>query len=363
MTIILPKPARQTFAKIALALLGLCLSPMLVFSQITGGQHVFQFLSLSPSARITGLGGAQIAVKDDDLGFALANPAALNPQMGGRLAFNHDFYLGGIRHGYFAVGKHLKQAGMTFHAGLRYMNYGEIPRADALGVVNGTVAAGETAFTLGAGRRLTDRFSLGLNLHLANATFDTYKASALTADAGLMYSDTARRFTAGLVLKNKGTELRTFNGERENLPFDLQAGFSKRLRHLPFRFSVIAHHLHQWDIRYDDPNAASDDILIFGEEPSSNKGTPWLDNAFRHLIFSGEFLLGKSQSFRLRLGYNHLRKRELSVKNYRSLAGFSGGIGLKISRFRVDFGYAAYHLAGGGAHFSLATNLNEFFRK
>ena len=338
----------------------LLLLPMQVFGQVTGGQHVFQFLSLSPSARITGLGGAQIAVQDDDLAFANANPAALNPRMDNRLTFNHNFYLSDIQHGYFAYGKHLKKAGMTFHAGLRYMNYGDIERADEQGIVNGKVKAAETAFTAGAGRRLTDRLTLGLNLHLANSTFDTYRASALAADAGLMYVDTAKRVTAGLVLKNRGTQLSTYNGTREDLPYDVQLGFSKRLKHMPFRFTVIAHHLHRWDIRYDDPNADGDDVLLFGEDQNADKGSPFVDNLFRHLIFNGEFLLGKAEGFRLRLGYNHLRKRELSVRNYRSLAGFSGGLGLKINRFRLDFGYAAYHLAGGTTHFSLSTNLNEF---
>ncbi|MBK8192299.1 MAG: hypothetical protein IPK76_03585 [Lewinellaceae bacterium] len=61
-------------------------------AQITGGQHVFQFLTLSPSARITALGGMQITVQDDDVAFAATNPAALNPAMDGRLAFNHNFF-------------------------------------------------------------------------------------------------------------------------------------------------------------------------------------------------------------------------------------------------------------------------------
>jgi hypothetical protein len=51
----------------------------------------------------------------------------------------------------------------------------------------------------------------------------------------------------------------------------------------------------------------------------------------------------------------------LSVRNYRSLAGFSGGVGIKINRFRVDFGYASYHLAGGVAHLGIGTNLKDFF--
>jgi hypothetical protein len=330
-------------------------------AQITGGQAVFQFMTISPTARTTGLGGAQISVKDDDVAFAANNPAALNPSMDGRLSFNHNFFLSDIQHGYVAYAQHLPKVGFTVQGALQYMGYGEIKQTDVFGNVLGSVKASETAFTLGAGRALSERISLGLNLRFAVSTLDVYQASALAADAGVMYADTARRFSAGLVLRNYGSQLATYNGNREDMPFDLQIGLSKRLKYLPFRFSVIMHHLHQWDIRYDDPNAQEDAVLLFGEGEGSNNGNPGLDNFFRHFIFNGEFLFGETESFRLRLGYNHLLKRELSVGSYRSLAGFSAGLGIKISRFRIDVGYGSYHLAGGVLHFGVGTNLKEFF--
>lgn len=331
-------------------------------AQVLGGRHVFSYLNLPQSARVTGLGGAQIAVRDDDPVFAIANPGALNPSMSGRMAFNHNFFMGGVRHGYVSYAQHLKKWGFTMHGGLQYLNYGEIKRADEFGDVQGTVHAGENAFTLGAARPLSDKFSLGLNVRMAFSRLDIYRSSALLADAGLMYADSARRLTVGLVVKNAGTQLRTYADLKESLPFDIQLGISKRLEHLPFRFSIIAHHLHQWDIRYNDPNLQDDDVLLFGDEqPTENKASVFIDNFFRHLIFNGEFLLGKNEGLRLRLGYNHLLKRELTVSSYRSLAGFSGGIGVKINRFRIDFGYGAYHLAGGVAHLGIGTNLGDFF--
>jgi hypothetical protein len=331
-------------------------------AQVTGGKHVFQFMMLSPSARVTALGGMQIAVKDDDLGFAATNPAALNPLMDGRLSFNHDFYLAGIQHGNVAFAKQLPKWGFTVQGGIQYVKYGDIKQADELGNITGTVKTGETAFLLGASRPLSDRFSLGLNIRYAISTLDTYHASALAADAGILYADTTHRLTAALVLRNVGTELSTYAGTRENLPYDLQFGITKRLRYLPFRIGVMMHHLQQWNIRYDDPNNVQNDVLLFGsDQTQSTKGNPAIDNFFRHFVFNGEFLLGRNDVFRIRIGYNHLLKKELSVLNYRSLAGFSGGIGLKISRFRIDAGYGAYHLAGGVFHLGIGTNLKEFF--
>lgn len=242
------------------------------------------------------------------------------------------------------------------------MDYGEIKRADEFGDIQGTVNAGESAFTVGASRPLSEYFSLGLNLRVAFSQLDIYRSSALLADVGLMYADTAKRLTIGLVLRNAGTQMSSYAGNRETLPFDFSLGISKRLEHLPFRFGIIAHHLHRWEIRYNDPGLQGNDVLLFGgDQPTENKASAAIDNFFRHLIFNGEFLLGKKEGFRLRMGYNHLLKRELSVRNYRSLAGFSGGVGIKIKRFRIDFGYGAYHLAGGVVHLGIGTNLRDFF--
>ena len=328
-------------------------------AQVTGGQEVFQFMMLSQSARTTGLGGTQITVRDDDVVFASANPAALNPQMDGRLHFNHNFFLSDVQHGTVAYVHDLPKIGFTVHGGLQYIGYGEIKQADEFGNITGTIKASETAFTLGGGRQLNDRFSLGMNVRFGVSTLDVYQASALAVDAGVLYSDTSSLFAAGLVLRNYGVQLAAYNNTKEDIPYDLQIGISKRLRYLPFRLTIIAHHLHKWDLTYDNPDLADDGGDIFAQD--NNQGNPAIDNFFRHFIFSGEFLFGQTEAFRVRLGYNHLLKRELTVASYRSLAGFSAGIGMRISRFRIDVGYGSYHLAGGVLHMGIGTNLKEFF--
>ena len=105
-------------------------------------------------------------------------------------------------------------------------------------------------------------------------------------------------------------------------------------------------------------------ILIGGGEPEErSQFSINVDNFFRHLVFGGEFLFGKKDNFRVRVGYSHFQRKELSVSGFRSLAGFSFGLGLKISKFRIDYGRAFYHIAGGLNHFSISTNLQEFKKK
>lgn len=79
-----------------LSLLFLLITPYLQ-AQVT---NVYEFLDLSPSARITALGGLQIAVVDKDLGLAAQNPALYNAQMHNQLLASHSLYLADIGHGY-----------------------------------------------------------------------------------------------------------------------------------------------------------------------------------------------------------------------------------------------------------------------
>lgn len=328
-----------------------------------GGAAVYPFLQFSPSARISALGGNLITVRDDDVNLAYANPALLNSRMHHALSFSHNLYLAGIQSGYVAYGHYLKKQDITLHGGVQYVSYGTFDATDEIGTVTGDFKAAEYAITLGAGKQLYERLAVGANLKFITSQLESYHSVGLAGDLGVTFIDTSRRFTASLVMRNIGGQLSAYRtGNREKIPYDLQVGLSHRLRYLPFRFSIIYHHLHRWNITYDDPNAV-EPTLFLGEAPKESRFNMVVDNLFRHFIFSGEFLFGRNEPLRLRFGYNHLLRQELSVDNFRSLSGFTFGVGLKINRFRIDYGRGIYHLAGGINHFTLSTNLSEFSNK
>ncbi|MBK8491634.1 MAG: type IX secretion system protein PorQ [Saprospirales bacterium] len=328
-----------------------------------GGAAVYQFLQFAPSARVSALGGNLITVRDDDVNLAFANPALLNARMHHALSFSHNLYLAGIQNGYVAYGYHLPKGDITLHGGLQYVSYGTFDATDDIGTVTGDFKAAEYAITVGAGKQLYERLSVGANLKFVTSQLESYHSVGLAADLAATFFDTTRNFAASLVLRNIGGQLSTYSeGNREKIPYDMQVGISQRLRYLPFRFSIIYHHLHRWNVTYDDPNAV-ESVLFLGEAPKESQFSLFADNLFRHFIFSGEFLFGRNEPLRLRFGYNHLLRKELSVENFRSLTGFTFGIGIKVNRFRIDYGRGIYHLAGGLNHFTLSTNLSEFSTK
>ncbi len=328
-------------------------------AQIVGGRQAFQFLNLPNSARATALGGLQIAVRDDDAALAFQNPAALNPAMSGALAFNHHFHLADLQNGYFGFAQNLKKLGMTANLGVQYMNYGKVKTADEYGLVTGELSPKEVAVALGAGYRLYEKVTLGANLKFAQSNLGVASSAAVLGDLAALYADSSG-WTMAVVFKNIGGQVNVYEEKREAMPFDIQLGVSKRLAHLPFRLSATGHHLYRRDVRYDDPALAPTSSDIFGEQQKESEFKKGVDNFFRHVNFGGEFLFGKREGFRVRFGYSHLRHQEMTVPNLRSLAGFSTGVGVKVSRFRVDFAYSSWHLAGGSVHLGVATNFGEF---
>jgi len=325
-----------------------------------GGEHVFTFLELPTSSRMTALGGELIALRDDDVSLSDRNPAALNPAMDGGMTFQYHFLFDGIADGYAGFVKHYGSAGITAHAGVQFIQYGEFDLADEYGNLEGTFKANEVALTVGAAKQFGERLSAGANLRFVQSNLESYGSAGLMMDIGGVYENPDKGFTLGLVVRNVGVQLSTYAGTSEQLPVNVLLGISKRLEHLPFRLSITAHDLHRWDLLYDSPLAEAETTII-GEAPREQSSfSKNLDNVFRHLIFGGEFLLGKQENIRLRFGYNHQRRKELSVNNLRSFAGFSLGVGIRIKQFTVDYGFATEHIAGSTKHIGISTNLDRF---
>lgn len=326
-----------------------------------GGNNTYEFLNLPPSARVAALGGNLITVVDDDEALAVQNPAALNPAMHGHITFQDAIWFARTNHMYAGYAHHVDKWKTTMHGGVQFINYGKFIRADESGEQLGDFKANDFAVYVGAGRMLSDRTSVGANLKFIGSRLDSYHSYGAALDLAGTYNDTAKDVTFTLAIRNLGVQFSTYSGKREFLPNDIQIGISKKLPYLPLRLSVIAHTLQRWSIRYDDPNAPQESSLLGGSEPAKDKPVgDFFDNFFRHFIFSGEFLLGKKENFRIRFAYNHQRRGELSVSNLRSLAGISGGIGIKIKQFRFDYGWSSYHIGGSTHTIGISTSIGAF---
>lgn len=339
--------------KYPLIIAGLLFGIHTVSAQI-GGQHIYEFLEVPGSARITAMGGLQLAILDDDIAMGYQNPALYNSAMHKKAQLGHQLYFGGIHNGYVATAFNYKP-NIVLSGGLQYIAYGKFERTNETGQSQGSFTGSEFAFNAGGSYQASENIAFGVNAKLVGSYLYRYQSYGLMADVGVIYQDTVRNFTAGLVIKNAGAQLIKYDLNREPVPFDVQAGFTKRLRYVPFRFGVMLHHLHLWNIRFDDPALQQENILLDPNAPPPKQRNYILDKLFRHINFTGEFYLGKVLN--IRLGYNHLKKAELNVASRSWASGFSGGFGIELKRWSISYGKAFYSVPASSNHFTFEYQL------
>jgi hypothetical protein len=322
-----------------------------------GGSSTYSFLNVTSSARIAALGGHFISVKDNDLNLAYQNPALLNKDMHTQLAMSGVSYFAGIKYGYAAYANHFQKAG-TFSAGIHFMSYGEFDEADVTGQITGTFRASEYSFNLAYAKPLDSSFTIGATLKTIYSHLDIYTSLGLAADVGAAYYNPDIDFAASVVLKNAGYQLKPYREDnREDLPFEVALGLSKKLAQAPFRFSLNVRNLQKWDLTYKDP-AKIGLVDPITQEPIEETFS-FSDKLMRHLIFGFEFI--PSQNLHIDLGYNYKRRQELKEETKLGLSGFSFGMGFRVSKFHLSYGRAMYHLAGASNHISITTSINQLF--
>ncbi|MBC7426211.1 MAG: type IX secretion system protein PorQ [Bacteroidia bacterium] len=328
-----------------------------------GGRGVYAFVNQSVSARIMSMGGGMLAIQDNDITLPWLNPALLNKSMDkhGSMNFNTGYskIKGGndIKNGYFAYSRNYKKIG-TFSAGLLYMNYGTFNGYDPNGDPTGTFKATDNCLNISLGRQYKTKWSYGASLKYVYSVLGEYISNGIGVDLGGIYADTAQKLTIGLVVKNMGVQFVPYAGtKRQGMPFEIQVAISKKLKHLPLLYNIVIHDLQSPDFRYVNTNSTSSN-LDANNKPKIQKMTMG-DNILRHFILGGEFNI---KSFNLRFGYNHQRRKELAPEIRRSTTGFCWGVGIKISKFRLSYGSAAYFPGINSNQFSIAFNLADFKR-
>jgi Uncharacterised protein family (UPF0164) len=317
-----------------------------------GGKRTFSFLELPTNGKVAALGGVNISALDPEAGMMLANPALLQAGQHRHVAFSFTDYVADVSHNtltYVMAPKPQSPWGI----GLSYLDYGDFVQRDAAGQVEGKFSVYDYALSLTHASTL-DHFTLGATVKLAVSAIAGYKAVAVLSDIGGIFKHPEKDLTLGLTLKNLGYQVSSFSGrEREPVPLQVQAGLSFKPEHMPFRFSLTAHHLQQPDIVYLDTTGFS----RLNQPLKKSLG----DKIARHLVVGGELLLSKN--LHLRMGYNHMRRKELRLDNALGAAGLSLGFVLRIRGFQLDYARAFYHPSGGGNFLTVGTDLGRFFKK
>lgn len=329
------------------------------FAQV-GGENSFQFLDLDFNARSLSLGGDFIALKDNDINLAVANPASITGKMDQNLALNHFFYPSGINYGMLAYGKNFEGIG-TFTGHLRYVSYGKFTRTDETGVAQGTFTAGDYALGVGYGKELNKYFSVGANLNFIFSHYESYTAAGVGVDIATTYHNEETNLTATVIARNIGYQFKGYTKKNnEPLPIEVLAGISYKLQHAPFRLSMMITDITEWDLTYNDPDLTETIDQISGDTIPPARAS-FVQKMAYHTNFGVELV--PNDNFFIRLGFNYQRRNALGIVDRKGLSGFSMGFGLKVKKFAFNYGVAFYSAAGASNVFGVTSNFSEWTRK
>ncbi len=335
--------------------LGTCL-PGLLLGQNFGSS--MDLLIKESNARTAALGGFNVSLQDDDVQMITGNPALANGRMKQSIGLTYNPSLAGTRQYSSIYCDSIAKAGVLF-AGIQFQDFGSFRQTDPAGIQSGNFNASQYVASLGTSRK-RGNFQLGAALKFAAIQINALQANALVMDLGMAYKHPVKDLQYGLSIRNIGFQLSKFyaDGKSIPIPLNIQAGFSYRLSHMPLRISATASYLQESDIQYLDPNTPGK-LDPNGQLVKEKKKIT--EQIARHLNLGGEFLLSKS--FHLRMGYNHLRRKELRTETGAGLTGFSLGFVVHTRLLGLAYTYSGWQGSAGLHYLSLNLRLQSFLKK
>lgn len=315
----------------------------------TGGSTAYNYLDISGSSRIYGLGGVNISLVDpDDVMATDQNPALAGPEMSRGIGVGYMRYVGGSN---FANAKFIGAAGQNgaWGVGLHYFGYGSVKEALPDGTVVGTFSPSDIAFSGIYSHDLGRNWRGGFAVKFLYSSYHSYSALAIATDLGVNWFDEDRDSSLSFTICNLGGQVKKFNDRSERLPIDVRIGWSKALGNSPFNLSITAWNLTKWKLPYwDNGDGTKDPVLKNG----------FMSNLFRHLVFGVEWK--PTDRFYVDLGYNYKTSTDMSTYSRNFLSGFSVGAGLKVRAFGVGVAFAQPHKSAATFMLNITTNLYDF---
>jgi hypothetical protein len=269
----------------------------------------YDFLRVDPSARGSALAGA-FDTYTEDPNVMFYNPATLSTLNESRVSAGFGKYLLDINFGTLAYGHKFKDKGW-FGLGVKYFDYGSFDKTDEdLNPTGETFSANDLMLALSYSNYIYEVLNYGVTVKYIYSGIGEYKSSAMAVDFGLLYLIPSENIGLSLAINNVGGQITKYSTTSEKLPLDLRLGFSKKLEHLPLKFSV-----------------------------TFSKLTEEREKLVQHIkAFSLGGELSFSDNVAFRLGYNNEKRQDLKLGTSLGISGFSTGLGIKFAdKYMLDY--------------------------
>lgn len=313
----------------------------------------YNWLNISSSSRIYGLGGMNITLVDDDIQVIDQNPALLGGEMSGQIAINYMRYVGGSNFAGARYGHGVGERG-AWSASLQYFGYGSIKEALPDGTVVGDFSPKDMSFGGSYSHDITDRLRGGIALKFLYSGYAEYTAFALATDLGINYYDSDHDLSLSAVIANLGGQIKRFHESYDRLPFDIRFGWSQTFGNFPVRFSVTAWNLVKWKLPYLDAGDGTS-----AAQPEMKES--FMSNLFRHLVFGADLV--SSRNFYLGVGYNYKTRTDMATYSRSFLSGWSLAGGFRGRTFGVGLAFAQPHTGATTFMVNLSLSLNDLLNR
>lgn len=269
----------------------------------------YDFLRVDPSARSSALAGAFDTYAEDP-NVMFYNPASLSTNTSNKISAGFGKYLLDINFGTLSYVHKYKDAGW-FGLGVKFFDYGKFNKADENGVTNGEqFGANDLMVSVAYSNYIYEIINYGVTIKYIYSSISEYKSQAMAVDFGLLYLIPSDNIGFSIGVNNFGGQLDKYIDSREKLPLDVRVGFSKKLEHLPLKFSVTFSKL--------------------------NEEREKLYQHLKSFSLGGE--LSFSENVAVRIGYSNEKRQDLKLGTSLGIAGFSTGLGIKIlDRYVFDY--------------------------
>ena len=300
-------------------------------AQTQGGNPVFGFIKNPATAEVAALGGSNVSLIGNNVAAGFSNPSLLRPGHHGQVATSFSNLLAGISQ-YSAMAGY-SMGGKTVGLGIQYLNYGSIDQTDAAGTMLGVYRPSDFAVQMGVSKEYKENFWLGATAKFIHSNYGVYRSSALALDASINYFNESQGLQAGLVVSNMGSQLNAYAGAvKEELPFEIMAGISKKLEEAPLQFSLTLQQLQRFNL------LGTDSTFIISE---SGKNYSSFDKMMSHVVLGAQLTL--SDNIHCNLGYNVLRRQSLNGYNITNgLNGVTFGVGVILDKLHINYATGFY---------------------
>lgn len=292
-------------------------------------QTAYNFLRLPASAHAAALGGDNTTIVDDDASLMFHNPALLSSTSDKTIALNFMSYMSGSVVASASFNRNVGDKASWAVSG-QFADYGTMRQTDDTGQQTGDFSAKDIAISGYFAYILGSKVAGGLTAKFITSHIGDYNSIAMGIDLGVNYYDPDTEWSASIVAKNLGGQLKAYDDNYDLMPIDIQVGASKRFAHTPLRLSATLVDLSHWNYRFAN-----------------------------HLVLGVDAVL--SESAWIGMGYNFRRAHEMKIASADGEsshgAGLSFGAGLNLSRIKIDVAYGKYHVSSSSIVVNAAFSL------